>query len=254
MFEAAGPVVDSVGLQTASGSPSLVDASASASVEFDYGLFRGQSSVFLDYGGIDQDEVWSSVSAVWQDGVTINAIGSSGSTGTLTARVFVSGIGDASMPGGPSPSGVDLVTTSYAVQLLNNGNVWSGIQGGWTTSEDGPFSGDPLGQEYFLSTQFVFGDSWDLGLEVYLSSWINLFGSNQGTYSGEINLSNTIGWLGIDSITDEFGNPISNFTISSDSGFDWSSAHPSAVPIPPSVWLFSAGLIGLIGVARRKRA
>jgi hypothetical protein len=28
---------------------------------------------------------------------------------------------------------------------------------------------------------------------------------------------------------------------------------PAAVPIPPAVWLFGSGLLGLIGVARRKR-
>jgi hypothetical protein len=27
---------------------------------------------------------------------------------------------------------------------------------------------------------------------------------------------------------------------------------PSAVPIPPAVWLFSSGLLGLVGVARRR--
>jgi hypothetical protein len=28
---------------------------------------------------------------------------------------------------------------------------------------------------------------------------------------------------------------------------------PAAVPIPPSVWLFGSGLLGLIGIARRKK-
>jgi len=28
---------------------------------------------------------------------------------------------------------------------------------------------------------------------------------------------------------------------------------PSSVPIPPSVWLFGSGLLGLVGIARRKR-
>jgi len=29
---------------------------------------------------------------------------------------------------------------------------------------------------------------------------------------------------------------------------------PSAVPVPPAVWLFGSGLLGLIGMARRKKA
>ncbi len=30
--------------------------------------------------------------------------------------------------------------------------------------------------------------------------------------------------------------------------------HPSAVPVPAAVWLFGSGLVGLVGVARRKKA
>jgi hypothetical protein len=29
---------------------------------------------------------------------------------------------------------------------------------------------------------------------------------------------------------------------------------PAAVPIPPALWLFGSGLLGLIGIARRKKA
>jgi len=29
---------------------------------------------------------------------------------------------------------------------------------------------------------------------------------------------------------------------------------PSAVPLPPALWLFGSGLLGLIGVARMKAA
>ena len=32
------------------------------------------------------------------------------------------------------------------------------------------------------------------------------------------------------------------------------TATPSAVPVPPAVWLFGSGLLGLVGAARRKKA
>jgi len=38
------------------------------------------------------------------------------------------------------------------------------------------------------------------------------------------------------------------------SGFVDSSGSASAVPVPASVWLFGSGLLGLVGIARRKRA
>jgi len=29
---------------------------------------------------------------------------------------------------------------------------------------------------------------------------------------------------------------------------------PAVIPIPPAVWLFGSGLLGLVGIARRKKA
>jgi hypothetical protein len=32
------------------------------------------------------------------------------------------------------------------------------------------------------------------------------------------------------------------------------SATPAAVPVPAAVWLFGSGLMGLVGIARRRKA
>lgn len=45
-------------------------------------------------------------------------------------------------------------------------------------------------------------------------------------------------------VTDAYGNI----------DFDTVNINVSAVPVPPAVWLFGTGLIGLIGVARRKKS
>jgi hypothetical protein len=36
--------------------------------------------------------------------------------------------------------------------------------------------------------------------------------------------------------------------------FSWSSSTSTVVPVPAAVWLFGSGLIGLVGLARRKKA
>ena len=43
-------------------------------------------------------------------------------------------------------------------------------------------------------------------------------------------------------------------TIKTNDNYAWAvqSGDISAVPIPAAIWLFSSGLIGLIGLARRK--
>jgi len=41
-------------------------------------------------------------------------------------------------------------------------------------------------------------------------------------------------------------------TASGSSTFSWSSSTVAAVPLPAAVWLFGSGLIGLVGIARRR--
>jgi hypothetical protein len=66
-----------------------------------------------------------------------------------------------------------------------------------------------------------------------------------------IDYSHTLAWGGV-SVTDWFGTPV-NFTSSSLSGFDYATAYSApTVPVPAAVWLFGSGLLGLVGVARRK--
>lgn len=71
---------------------------------------------------------------------------------------------------------------------------------------------------------------------------------------GVADLGNTIAWGGITELRDANGQLITDFSaISATSGFDYRNAYVSAVPIPAAVWLFGSGLLGLIGVARRKK-
>lgn len=59
-------------------------------------------------------------------------------------------------------------------------------------------------------------------------------------------------WEGIGEVHLANGTVLSGYSLSSDSGFDWSNAYVPQVPVPAAVWLFGSGLLGLVGVARRK--
>jgi hypothetical protein len=50
-----------------------------------------------------------------------------------------------------------------------------------------------------------------------------------------------------------FYGAIVNFDIGSGNSLTVTSVNSSVVPIPAAVWLFGSGLIGLIGLARRKK-
>jgi hypothetical protein len=74
-----------------------------------------------------------------------------------------------------------------------------------------------------------------------------------GNLEGEVNFLNSATWLGFDSILDSGGDPITDFTVTSSSGFNYALPHPAAIPIPAAVWLFGSAL-GLLGWIRRKAA
>ncbi|HEY9199297.1 MAG TPA: VPLPA-CTERM sorting domain-containing protein [Gammaproteobacteria bacterium] len=66
-------------------------------------------------------------------------------------------------------------------------------------------------------------------------------------------LGHTLGWGGILGLSLLDGTVITDFTaMSTTSGFNYANAY-SAVPVPAAVWLFGSGLLGLVGVMRRKR-
>jgi hypothetical protein len=46
----------------------------------------------------------------------------------------------------------------------------------------------------------------------------------------------------------------SGVTITSDSTGETIPVNPVVVPIPSAVWLFGSGLLGLVGISRRKKA
>jgi hypothetical protein len=53
-----------------------------------------------------------------------------------------------------------------------------------------------------------------------------------------------------------FGSGFQNYTIKTYPRYAWAvhSGDVSAVPVPATAWLFGSGLIGLVGIARRKKA
>ena len=77
----------------------------------------------------------------------------------------------------------------------------------------------------------------------------------QADFSGLIDFSHTLSWGGISSVTDYGGAPVSNYTLSSQSGFDYRLAYSAApVPEPQTYGLLLAGLAVIGQLARRRRS
>jgi len=82
-------------------------------------------------------------------------------------------------------------------------------------------------------------------------------GIAQWSMGGSIDLGNTPGWGSDTSINLTIQNNLSATTLESGE-IAWiekkfSVTVPGIVPVPAAVWLFGSGLLGLIGIARRKK-
>ena len=83
------------------------------------------------------------------------------------------------------------------------------------------------------------------------------YGGSTGSYfSAEATYPATFSWGGIQSVTNVDGSPLSDWSLTSDTGIDWST--PSASDLPdgpaPLQWASGAGLLALVSRARRLSA
>jgi len=165
---------------------------------------------------------------------------------TTTASFLTSGI--------PGVDGEEITT----ILTVDNGGT-STISQSWTADDfvsyrmEG-FSGWWIESDFISSGSGSFSTD-DQGNVITAGSWIS------GTSTATI----TTSWSGV--VNGRWWNNGFNPVVCSTTdcvnatnveeniiGSSWTASEVSAVPVPAAVWLFGSGLIGLIGVARRKNA
>jgi hypothetical protein len=206
------------------------DASASA----DYGTLQvfAQSSISLTAAGSGGPEyiiTWGI--AEFRDQWTING-GTAGTTGTLELSFDITGSYD---------SNID-ASQGSAIFLQN-----------YTKSM---FVDDVLIHDQFpdytsiLSTEFTFGEEFDF--MVHLDGSSILLNLSMGGYDGQTSYIDMSAIMSSIVVKDSFGNVIP-FSLSTASGAALFDDLAATVPIPAAIWLFGSGLLGLVGVSRRKK-
>ncbi|HVN40722.1 MAG TPA: PEP-CTERM sorting domain-containing protein [Myxococcota bacterium] len=191
--------------------------------------------------------------AEFSDQFTIMAPGLAGTTGTLTVAFGLASFVNVDGGVGSGCSGASQVGYGINASLTGGGHGQLIQSGTWT---DYPcfgthtFTGTPPGSFSFTGTVFFGAPA---GLTVILSansneSWLDTF---SGAATAEGDFAHTLTWGGFTQVRDANGNLVTNYTLTSDSGTDWSK--PVAVPEPATISLVATGLVAL-GARRRDRS
>lgn len=125
-----------------------------------------------------------------------------------------------------------------------------------------PFGSSGLGVEYYID---LFSESSHAGF-VDINDPISLttttapitYGTNMFSVTVPLSqLGNDDGHVNYAVVVGDYGNHTDQATdagLIQAGGLPASSSPASVVPIPPALWLFGSGMLGLIGIARRKLA
>jgi len=249
VFQPTGPISTSAAL----GSPGGTDTSGAAAVYVDYG------HIGISVGGMARkpdvgpsSDIVGSGSAVgeWSDLFTIQPANSAlqFTQGTLVFSLPLSGTANADGAGGTQLAGGGW---NLDVQLgtCDPGCTFS-QQGSWI--DQGPagggfvYTGDPIAGLMHVSVPIQFAAS--MPLDVKLSVYAQALGGvpEFATASGEF--GHTLLWGGFESVTDSHGATVSDYTVMSSSGTDWSK--PVSEPEQPAETISAAAVIAALASTR----
>ncbi len=241
-----------------------IGLSAGAYGDASYGALHADASSVT---AGDHTQTRAQGSASWIDQLTIS---SATQTGTAFAHASFFLTGGLASYSDPLSVGAVGNSTVAATVRINGGTVFSTTgqivsRNGAITTDDkrlglavnGVYETNPsssLTGVFSFDIPFTFGTAFQMSadLTAFTQAMASAPNDLASAYS---NFGSSGYWGGISSVHLADGTVLSGYSLASESGFDWSNAYPTAapVPVPAALWLFGSGLLGLIGVARRKK-
>lgn len=203
-------------------------------------------------------------SAFWSDQLTFS---SATHTGVAYARAIFQlsgGLNSLSDPGAVGNSTIAArIQAGGNTVFTSTGQLVS--QGGAITTNDlrrGQSVNGVVATESVsaLTGQFLFDIPFEFGVAFQMTGSLDAFtqamsGAAGSVASAHSNFGSSGLWKGISEVHLADGTVLSGYDLTSASGFDWTKAFPSgpvtAVSLPATLWLFGAGLLGLLGMRRR---
>ena len=205
-------------------------------------------------------------SALWMDQITISSPTSTGAafaravfslSGGLNSLSDAAAMGNSTIAATVRINGATVFSTT--AQLVSSGGsvITNEINRG--QAMNGLFQTDPvtsLTGDFSFDIPFAFGTPFQMmaTLDAFTQA---LSGAAGAVASAHSNFDSSGLWGGISEVHLADGTLLSGYSLSSESGFDWTNAFaaapgPGAVPSPATLWLFGLGLLALTGVARRQ--
>jgi hypothetical protein len=197
----------------------------------------------------------STAHASFSDTLVITAPGlAAGTAALLTYRVSVSG--DLGIEGSNSWNGGWNASSYWSfTATLGSSSTFRSLLNDWTPGSAPRLLGDGRFGDLDITVPVTLGTSLPFALGGNASASVSLgstpYEPSSGQFAAFSSLGNTIGWGGIVLLTTAEGTPISSYSASGDSGFDYRQAYVSAVPEPAPSVLLASGLLALLALRPR---
>jgi hypothetical protein len=239
VLAASGQIVTNTGLtpQTANASyATTTNNTASSFASATPGIIR-ISSQFSNGDAVPAITTEAYADAGWFDTLTISNAALDGTPGQVTFTFHAEGTLFGGFPNGSARINYAVATKTSAPELFVN------VSGGADTTPGSTYSETVL-QNHSVTIDFVWGASFEvLFRAVDRVGLRSVFGGLPAGSTSSVDFSSTFYYAGLQSVMAD-GSPISTYSFTSASGFDYTQAQtpPASVPEPATVGLCAACL------------
>jgi len=239
---------------TFSNSYSSGEVTVKAYAMADYGVLKSLTAVSgSSTGTISGGEAASRTS--FQDYFQIDAPGLTGQRGYFTAQVsmpFTMSVQNGRWTNEGIYGQIKLESQGQVLDIYDMAAGDSSLYGGYVVNHYNEGGSVRTDAPMILQVSFIYGEQISIFGALNTSVRAST-GFGPVSYSDIMDASHSLYWNGISSVTDGNGRAVTAYSLTSDSGTDW-TRNFAVSPVPePATWAMMLGGLGLLGAATKRR-